>query len=172
MSSNTNHNLKKAKLGNKLYYKHDKSGLYTRVNVQKSKAQPKRKLTSIYNVNKFSGSKLSYKENLGFAGTALSVIVLVLLILVVMRFLLVPSAPIYTFESLLEVLQGTPTMQPWSQFLDLTIYTDWGIFNFLRDFINLNTGIIEFGLWVVNLLTYTLEFIGYYLFAFFNIVMF
>lgn len=153
----------------KLIYKNSVKG---NANIVKSSKQPKRKLSSIYKFDNVKEPKLSSSNKLGFTGTALSVVLCVLLILVVMRFLLVPNAPIYTFQSLLEVLQGTPTMVPWSNFIDLTIYADWGLFNFFKDFINSITGIIEFLLWLTNLLTYTLEFIGYYLRAFFNIVMF
>lgn len=159
----------KNKKTTKLIYKNSANGSAV---VHKSSRQPNRKLSSIYKVNNSLDPKLSSKDKLGFTGTALSVVMIFLLMLVVMRFLLVPNAPVYTFESLLEVLQGTPNMLPWSNFIDLTIYADWGVFEFFRSFLNSITGIIEFLLWVTNLITYTLQFIGYYLSAFFNIVMF
>lgn len=49
-----------------------------------------------------------------------------------------------TFSSFLDLLQNSPVINmPFRWFNDLTITSDWGLFNFLRDFINLNAGIVS-----------------------------
>lgn len=43
--------------------------------------------------------------------------------------------------------------------IDMTIYSDWGLFNFLRDFINQFTGILSLSLTIMGLLGFVVVFL-------------
>ena len=76
---------------------------------------------------------------------------------------------VITFSSLLEGLADSPVISSdWvTNFADLTISSDWGIFNFFRDFLNLNVRIISFLLYVVNGLVQVVVYFTYLMRTFF-----
>lgn len=68
-----------------------------------------------------------------------------------------------TFTSLLEVLSDSPVISSdWVEsFRDLSIGSDWGIFNFLKDFLNTIIQVIGFLLYIVNGLVQVVVYIAY-----------
>lgn len=75
----------------------------------------------------------------------------------------------FTFNYLLEVFTNAPEVDVSWSYVDLTIYTDWNVFNFLRDFINLSISIIEFGLFIIGCIWQGLNYIFYLLQSLFSI---
>lgn len=68
-----------------------------------------------------------------------------------------------TFTSLLQSLADAPVIDnSWiSSFSDLTIRGDWGIFDFLKNFLNSFVGVISFLLYLVNGLVQLITYFGY-----------
>ena len=90
----------------------------------------------------------------------LSIVLSLLIVVALMRSLL-GFQPIY-FSSFLESLSQSPTVDITLSMTDLTIVGDWGLFDFLRNFINLFTGVISllsfFATGLINLVLYLLYF--------------
>lgn len=71
------------------------------------------------------------------------------------------------FSSFLEFISSNDFSTYFSEFnnlistgiSDLTIRTDWGLFNFLRDFINLFSHVFGFAYWLVANLIYAVTFL-------------
>lgn len=77
------------------------------------------------------------------------------------------ESPVFTFSSLLTVLQNSPTL-PFSLSIDmLTISGDWGAFNFLKQFINWNLQPLSFFIFIIGNLINILSFLTYFLFYIF-----
>lgn len=70
-----------------------------------------------------------------------------------------------TFSSLLDILSGAPVIDnSWVQsFRDLSISSDWGVFNFLRDFLNTLMQIISFALYIVSGLVQVVVYFAYFI---------
>lgn len=103
------------------------------------------------------------------ATNVITLVFAIILVFCVFR-LLFGNRPPLTFESFLSVLEDAPVVDisPIMQRLNdkLTITADWGVFNFLRDFFNLFTGLMSFGTFVsvsmsnfIIYLTYFLRFL-------------
>lgn len=74
-----------------------------------------------------------------------------------------------TFIGFLNYLAGAPNIELSWMTLDLTIYADWGVFNFLRSFLNFFTDIFEVLLFVFGLITKGLGYIIYFVHGLFVI---
>ena len=76
---------------------------------------------------------------------------------------------VITFTSLLEGLEESPSVSSkWvTSFAANTISSDWGIFNFLRDFINSLIPIISFFLFIINGLVQVVFYFTYIIRTFF-----
>lgn len=76
---------------------------------------------------------------------------------------------VITFTSLLEGLADSPAVSSdWvTSFAESTISSDWGAFNFLRDFINSLIPIISFFLFIVNGLVQVVFYFTYIIRTFF-----
>lgn len=71
-----------------------------------------------------------------------------------------------SFSSFLDVLAKAPNVDiSWSM-VDLTIYSDWGVFNFVKYFLNAQALCFEFSLFIVGALWQGLNYIVY----FFNVL--
>jgi purine-cytosine permease-like protein len=89
------------------------------------------------------------------------VIVLVLAIIVIAQSLTGSTAP-FTFQSLLDIASNAPSISAnWSIVQDI-ILGDWGIFNFLRDFINFSISITQVLVCICDLLFDSLSYIFYF----------
>lgn len=66
-----------------------------------------------------------------------------------------------TFSGFLEYVSNCPniTSRAW---LDYTIYADWGVFNFLRDFLNIFTSLFSVLLYVFANLVQIVLYVGYF----------
>lgn len=73
-------------------------------------------------------------------------IVLFLFIIVFSYYIRTGQLIDFSFKSLVDYLSGMPDITFTLSKIDLTIYSDWGFFNFLRDFINIFSGLTEFSL--------------------------
>ena len=93
-----------------------------------------------------------------------SFIILVLLLIVFSSYVRTGTLTSFSFKSLLDIFSGVPTVNLSFARPDLTIYYDWGAFNFLRSYINLLTLIPELILTIGSLLwegiTYIFFFAG------------
>ena len=67
-----------------------------------------------------------------------------------------------TFEAIFQYISATPTI-PLIPLNSLTITANWGIFNFVRDFINIFTGILTISTWfainMMNALLFIFRFV-------------
>lgn len=70
-----------------------------------------------------------------------------------------------TFSGLLSILENAPSIPTdWiGIFSDLTIKDNWGLFEFLRSFLNSIMGIISFGLYLVTGAAQLIVYIGYFI---------
>lgn len=153
----------------KLIYKNSAHGGAV---VVKSSKQPKRKLSSSYNFSpkKEKKSNLNWSTTLGFVGSGFSIVITVLFIVVVFRTFLIPTSPIYSFESLMNVLTNSPRVVIPTKHIDLTISGDWGLFDFIRDFLNIFTNFFELILIGTDYVDFCIEYVSYFLQAFLNFV--
>lgn len=80
-----------------------------------------------------------------FKGTTGSIFKVLIAILIGVALVRVLSGnEIISFQTLLEYLGNAPVVNmPFKFFNDLTIVGDWGLFNFLKDFFNLTTGVVS-----------------------------
>lgn len=78
------------------------------------------------------------------ADNFLSIVIVIFTILFVVSYVrsLLGASDI-TFASFLEFIQSVPEVSFASTFIDLTIVGDWGIFEFLRNFLNIFTNIFS-----------------------------
>ncbi len=58
-------------------------------------------------------------------------------LLIVSFFRIASGGYALTFQSFLDSIQNMPSITNFAANFDLTISADWGVFNFLRDFINM-----------------------------------
>ena len=68
-----------------------------------------------------------------------------------------------TFTGLLNYLSNSPSIDVSWSFIDLTIYADWGVFNFLKLFFNWFTDIIEVLVMLFGMIIKGLSFIIYFI---------
>lgn len=66
-----------------------------------------------------------------------------------------------TFQSFLDSIQNMPSITDFVANLDLTITADWGIFNFLRDFINVLGTLTTSAMYITGLLMQVIVSIGW-----------
>lgn len=89
------------------------------------------------------------------------VIIFILLLIVFSSYLRSGDTTSFTFMSLLDVFSDVPSIDvSWSK-VDLTIYADWGVFNFLKSFLNWFTSIWEFFIVVIGMIYEGLGYIFY-----------
>lgn len=100
--------------------------------------------TNIDKVTATSSNSVKINPTGHFKGSTLSVFkVLVCILILVSLWRLLGGVSPVSFGSFLEYMSNAPVISmPFKFFNDLTIVSDWGLFNFIRDFINLNTGVI------------------------------
>lgn len=76
-------------------------------------------------------------------------IILVCLLFVIAFFRSINGSEPLTFTGLLETLSNSPQIAL-TNFLDFSIYGDWGIFDFLRDFINTFSSFLSVIVWLFS----------------------
>lgn len=96
--------------------------------------------------------------------TVFSIIIVILLSISLIRVL--NSGDSISFSSFLEMLRDSPSINmPFRIFKDLTITADWGVFNFLRNFINVLGNITSVAVFIsaglANVLLYLVYFVRY-----------
>lgn len=74
----------------------------------------------------------------------------------------------YSFSSLLNIFANAPKVDTSWAMIDLTIYADWGDFDFFRGFINMFSAVIEYSLFIVSALWQGLHYIVYFLTSLFR----
>lgn len=116
------------------------------------------KISQIEEIDKVSYSKRFY-------GNLFSLILLLLLMISMIRVLLESEFSV-SLGGFLEYLVNVPDVSlSWLRGIDLTIYADWGVFEFFRTFLNSLTGILEVALMlvggIIQLLTYVAYIIAY-----------
>lgn len=99
-----------------------------------------------------------------------SFFVFVLMILICFAFIrsFMGMEPLY-FSSFLDILAKSPSVSFGLQ-IPTTFLGDWGIFNFLRDLLQVSIQIINFGIFIVNGLVNALIYLFYFIENFFGIV--
>lgn len=97
--------------------------------------------------------------------SVISIIFIVLLVISLFNSL--NSDESLRFSSFLEILQNAPefTIEP----INISISSDWGIFDFLRIFVNQFLGAVSFSLWLIQSVWNMFKFIGYFLFGFIRV---
>jgi len=91
-----------------------------------------------------------------------SFLILLLMFIVVGNYLRTGMPYDLTFKSFIEYLSNAPSFDiSWSM-VDLTIYGDWGLFNFLKDIFNWFTDIWEVCITLFGMIIETIEFIFYF----------
>jgi hypothetical protein len=97
------------------------------------------------------------------AGSSVVGIILALLLFVAL-FRELRGLPTITFSGFLEFLQGVPDVSTsWATTIDLTIYGNWEVFEFLRIFLNMFTDVFELLILVSGGLVQTFTFVLYFL---------
>ena len=105
-------------------------------------------------------------ESMNKADNFLSVVIVIFTILFIVSYVrsLVGAGEI-TFTSFLEFIQSVPEVSFASNFIDLTILGDWGIFDFLRNFLNIFTNLMSVIVYLfgglVQLLLYVVYIVRY-----------
>lgn len=70
-----------------------------------------------------------------------------------------------TLSSFLDYLSTAPQLVANGGFINLSIVADWGVFNFLRDFLNIFAGLLScliyLGSMIIQLITYIIWFLKY-----------
>lgn len=100
------------------------------------------------------------KEKIGLH--IFNIIFLVILVMCVIRFTFTNST--ISFTGFLEFLQNCPSVQMPSSFINnLTITESWGIFDFLRNFVNSLGTILGTVLWLIGNLLNGIVFIFYFI---------
>lgn len=74
-----------------------------------------------------------------------------------------------TLSGLLEYLSNAPNITPTFSLNSFTIYSSWGVFNGLRDFINIFANLSAFAVWFSLLIFNAIRYVGYF-FAFLWVV--
>ncbi len=89
--------------------------------------------------------KRPFRDNTSRAGVGglLSVFIIVLFIISFSNYIRTGQFVEFSFNSLLDFLSNFPQVDFNRFVFDLTIYSDWSVFNFLRDFINFFTDFLE-----------------------------
>lgn len=89
-------------------------------------------------------------------------LIIILVIISLAHFLRTGNLSDITFKGFIEFLSNAPSFDiSWSM-VDLTIYGDWGIFNFLREFFNWFTDIWEVCITLFGMIIESIEFIFYF----------
>lgn len=105
-------------------------------------------------------------ESMSKADNFLSVVIVIFTILFIVSYVrsLVGAGEI-TFTSFLEFIQSVPEVSFASNFIDMTILGDWGVFEFLRQFLNIFTNLISVIVYLfgglVQLLLYVVYIVRY-----------
>lgn len=100
------------------------------------------------------------------ADNFLSIVIVIFTILFIVSYVRsLTGASEITFTSFLEFIQTVPEISFANSFIDLTILGDWGIFDFLRNFLNVFTNIFSVLIYLfgglVQLLTYLVYLLRY-----------
>ena len=67
-----------------------------------------------------------------------------------------------TLTSFLDYIHSAPQVVANGGFVDLSIVGDWGIFNFLRDFLNIFTGLLSCLLYLGGMLVQTITYLVWF----------
>lgn len=97
-----------------------------------------------------------------FIRSLLSIILILCLIFNLFLSISGNTGAYFSFEKFLEVCSHVPTV-PMSWLSNIHISSDWGIFNPVRDFINVLGSFLQVCLFVSNSVINTLLFIGYFI---------
>lgn len=88
------------------------------------------------------------------------IIILIAIAFILIRILFSGNNQVFNFQSFLEQLQSMPQISTsFKSFFERTIVTDWGWFNFFRDFINSLMSIISILAWLFGALLDVVRFI-------------
>lgn len=130
-----------------------------------SKKKSFKKSGNIYIVNKTQSKKKSNwkpKPSDLQVGGLLSFLAILLMFVFVGNYLRTGMPFELSFKGFIEFLSNAPSFDiSWSM-VDLTIYGDWGIFNFLREFFNWFTDIWEVCITLFGMIIESIEFIFYF----------
>ena len=125
-----------------------------------SSPKPTRKLRSSLKLNKLEKSEPMHIDYHSFG--LFRIIFLFMALFAIAGLLKSGSFSDITFKGLLEFCANAPSFDiSWSM-IDLTIYSDWYAFNFLKEFFNFFTSMFEFCVIIFGFLIETLEFIFYF----------
>lgn len=92
----------------------------------------------------------------------MGIFLFILLLSVLATYIKTGTTDTFTFKSLLEIFSNSPMVDvSWSN-VDLTIYADWGVFNFLKSFLNWFAQIFEFLVTIVGMLWQGLNYMFYF----------
>lgn len=109
------------------------------------------------------------ERGLGFTLRSVIIALFVLLVVACVISLYSGDGRLPTFGGLLSALEDAPSVSFVDSFNNLVISSNWGPFNFLRNFFNWFTGLLSIGAWLaqsfINLLLYVFYFVRY-VFAF------
>ena len=100
--------------------------------------------------------------NIGF-GSIFAIILVLLIIVSLAQFLRTGTAGNMGFSGFINFLSNAPSFDINWSIIDLTIYSDWGIFEFLRIFINWFTAIFEVLVFIFGMLVETIEYLFYFI---------
>ena len=129
-----------------------------RISVHKTSARIKSEKGPKF--NKISTKGLD-KINSNNSMSLFAFIILVLFIISYSHFVRTGQLFNFSFKSLIDYLSGMPDITFTLSKVDLTIYADWGFFNFLRDFINIFSGLTEFSFQFSGMIGQAFIVIGY-----------
>lgn len=76
---------------------------------------------------------------------------------------------IVNFSQIMKVVENAPNVFAGFSIPDIEIGSNWGIFNFLRDFINTSISMVSYGAFLATNLIQIILYIGYFLGAIFLI---
>lgn len=93
-------------------------------------------------------------------------IAIALLIIILIRTIMGITEP-FNLDTLLTILQNSPTIELTSP--NVTITGDWGIFDFLRNILNMFQHFVDFITSTIQLILNFFGFVSYYLFNFLGV---
>lgn len=97
----------------------------------------------------------------GVSGSLFAFIVLILFTIAFSHYIRTGTFINFSFKSLIDYFAGMPDVSISFAQIDLTIYSDWGLFNFLRSFLNFFTGGFELMITITGFISQGFVVIGY-----------
>lgn len=103
------------------------------------------------------------------ANLVINVFAIIIALLFIANYIrLASSSGFLTFESFIQQC-STFSQFPLTNFIDLRIIADWGIFNFFRDFLNIFSTILSISLYlggnIMNSLWFVIQFVSIFIVA-------